>query len=46
MNGSLLRGPTESPKKYETWKTTWGLLTDFLERKKGPQLKQQWETFV
>ena len=28
------------PKKGETWKTTWGLLTDILERIKGPSIKQ------
>ena len=30
---------TGSPKKHESWNTTWKLLTDILERIKGPSNK-------
>ena len=30
---------TGSPKKHETWKTTWGLIIDLLIRMKGPSFK-------
>ena len=37
---------TESSKNRENWKTTWGHLTDILERKKVLQLRQVCEKFV
>ena len=30
---------TGSLKKHENWKTTWGLLTDILQRMKGQSIK-------
>ena len=30
---------TGSPKKHETWKTTWGLFIDILIRINGPSIK-------
>ena len=36
---------TGSPKKHETWKTTWGLLIDILIRMKGPSIETDMRNF-